>query len=489
VVVSAPLEARHVIVVSGGSLTVTGVPEPGFRLAGHLWVVGTGRVSIRNSVVRIMSTYHGQYAVAAIEDGRISVSGCDYRVPSGVQHAIVAMGSARVELEDTDFGFQQLLAAGDATLTAERLDGEFEVIVQDRASMALVDIPRRAGHGELWVWPEFPAGSSAVYTPPLPGPIAQWSFPPPGATGIEQRIAMVNCRARLWPMLVRAGADLTLRDIPPENWVVVGLHMPNSGTVSRLRNGETVESGTVALPDRTVRLERTTVDTWNLYPQGTAAVEVEDCFIGELLGMESSRVSMRRTIVDGTGGYFGSNADATIEADACVFTCTVQAVERSTMILRRSTILPYTVDPTGAWTVLGVHDQARMLLDASAVATQVALGGQGLLAVTGFVGLPDRPPGLGPPVELRGWAAQYSLDPKVGSGLWRVEAVGSNGTRTVVGLGSGNVEGGALGAWQGGDPFSDYELKIVLTDATGRTLEGRAPVLGADRRIRPRLGR
>ena len=80
VTVTAPRDVGDVIVVDGGSLTVTGVPEPGFRLSGNLLVVGHGEVHFADSVVQVMSVYHGQYAVVASEHGRITVERCDYRV-------------------------------------------------------------------------------------------------------------------------------------------------------------------------------------------------------------------------------------------------------------------------------------------------------------------------------------------------------------------------------------------------------------------------
>ena len=85
VALTQPAELGDVVVASGGVLHILGVPEPGVRLAGNLWAVGTGKVVIESSVVRIESVYHGQYAVIASDAASLEISGCDYRWTRGVQ--------------------------------------------------------------------------------------------------------------------------------------------------------------------------------------------------------------------------------------------------------------------------------------------------------------------------------------------------------------------------------------------------------------------
>ena len=484
VTITAPRELGDTVVADGGLLRIAGVGEPGVSLAGNLVAWGTGRIELVDAVFRVLSTYHGQYALAAFGHGVITIDGCDYRVPSGVQHAVFAAEDSTVTVTNTAFGFMQLLAAGRSTLTASSLDGRFECILQDAASMTLEDIPRQPEGGELWVWPEFPAGSTASYSPPLPGTVAAWSFPPEGSTGIAQRCEVRRCRVMLWPMLVRPGSDLLLHDIAPENWVIVGLHLPNSTVVSDLFNGRRVEQGQVALADRTLRLERATVDTWNLYPEKDARVEIDHCLLGEVLTQEAATTVLRDSVIDGSGGFFGANADGTVEAERCTFTCDVQAAQRATMALRRCALRPYPADPTGAWTRFGAYDSARLLLDSSDASTTVAAGGQGLIAVTGILDPPAHPPGLGGRAPLHGWAALFSLDPAVAAGSWRLEAVAASRPAALLGSGEGNVEGGVLGEWRDGDPAEAAELRIVLTDGLGRILTGRQSVPPTSPRVR-----
>ena len=478
--VTTPMDVGHVIIADGGYLDVSRVPEPGLRINGNLVCLGTGRAYLHDSVVQVMSTYHGQFTAGAMDQGTMTIARCDYRVPSGVQHAIVAGGTGRVSIRDTDFGFVQLATAQQGTIFASRLNGQFEVVVMDDSRVVLTDIPRESGEGELWVWPEFPRGSRAVYTPPLPGLVERFSFPPAGSEGIEQRISLTRCRVKLWPLLVRDRCDLTLRDIPPENWVVVGFHMPNTENISGLRNGTYVVDGEVPLKDRTVQLERASIDTFNLYPQKAARVVVEDSTVGEILAMDRCDVVLRRVVIDGSGGYFGAEGTSSVSAEDSRFTCDVQASDRSTMTLRRCKLLPYPLDPTGAYTRCGAFDTARILLDATALKTTPALGDKGLIAAAWIANLPAHPPGQGEVVRLSGTAAQYSLSDSVAPGRWRLDAVKlDDGSRITLGRGEGDISGGLLGTWTDGDPSSDYELRIVLTDGLNRKLTGRYEVAGA----------
>ncbi len=487
--ITEPTELGDVIIVNGGSLTARDVPDPGVRIAGSVWVVGDGRLSFDGSVIRILSTYHGQYALAGVDHSRIEMKDCDYRVPAGVQHGLVVAGEAQLILEDTDFDFVQLVSAGTSAITARRLNGSLEVIVQDDSHMRLEDIPRDPGGGDLWVWVEFPSGSQAEYSPPMPGSIDHWTFPPASAVGIRQTVLMDRCEAKLWPMLVRSDSRLTLRDIAEGNWIVVGLYMPTSATVTRLRNGELYEDTTLDLGDRELRLINASVDTWNLYPQAHAVVEVSDSLLGEVLSFQSSRVRMVATTIDGSGGFLGARDASTIRAFDCELTTTVEAAQDSTIELHASAVRPYPQDATGEWTRFGAYDNARLLADHTSVETIPALGGDGVIAVTALSDAPAAPPADVPAV-LHGWVAIFSLGtPALTS--WRLDVLpGAGGLPTILGEGEHNVEdNGELAAWFPSSPNVDHLLRIILTDSLGRTLTGYHRVPGAGPRHYPVCGR
>ncbi len=468
VTVTAPMEVGDVIVTSGGVLTVSGVPEPGLRLTGNLLAVGTGRVELTDSVVQVLSAYHGQFAVVAAEHASITVSGCDYRVPAGVQHALVASGDAGVEVSRSTFGSVQLLANVRGRVTAAELDGEFEVILQDDARVELTDIPRSAGKGALWVWPTFGDGARAVYSPPLPGTVAAWTFPPEGSSGIVQSASITRCEVRLWPMLIRPGSDVTLRDVAAQNWVVVGLELPTSVQFTGLVNGRYVEAGTLALNDRRVTLERATVDTWNLYPEQDAEVVVRDSVIGELIAFDRSRAFLERTIVDGSGGYFGAEGTSAVNVEGGSFTCTVQVSDDATLAISRSALLPYPADPTGAYTRFGAFDRGRLLLVQTPTSTTAAAGGSGVIAFAALANPPLMPPAG--TLALEGTVASFSLDEALLPQRWRIEAWTEGAPAPLVlGEGEGNVQNASLGSWTGADPSLRHELRAVLTDASGRS--------------------
>jgi hypothetical protein len=473
VTVTEPQELGEVIVFGGGELRIEGVPEPGVRFRGNVIAVSGGSILLEDSAIRFESTYHGQYALVAFTGGQVHVSRCDYRVPSGVQHGIMTGGDGRAVLQETDFGFVQLVSTGTSTIEARRLNGTFEVIVQDDSYMLLEDIPRESGGGGLWVWPEFPSGSVAVYTPPMPGFVESWSFPPEGSSGIRQTIGMSRCETRLWPMLVREGSDLTLRDIPEENWLVVGFHMPVSQTVAGLHNQDPLTTQTLPLTDRTVRLENASIDTWNLYPEGHARVEVRDSLLGEILAFGDSRVRVVRSVVDGTGGFFGSGDRSWVTVEDCGFTCDIQATQDSTMVLRDSTVAA--PDFPGAVVRIGAYDRGRLLLDQTVVdegRVVTALGGQGLIGLAALGGVPAAAPGPGETASIQGWAGIYTLDPEVAGGSsWELRVQSAcGGPWAVLGSGKANVEGGELAAWSGADPGRPYILGLVLTDGWGRVL-------------------
>lgn len=483
VVLTEPTELGHVIVLSGGSMTVRDLPEPGLRMSGHLWVVGDGWVRLENSVIQFMSVYHGQYSLVGADDATIDVVNCDYRVPNDVQHALMVAGNGHLVVEDTDFGDVQLLSAHDAVLEARRLTGNFEVLVQDDSTMVLEDIPRLPDEGKIWVWVEFPAGSEAEYSPPMPGFIESWTFPPPESSGIHQRVTVDRCDTLLWPMLVREASRVTLRDIPEDHWIVVGFHMPNDALVDGFSNDRFYADHSLDFDDRFFRLVNASIDTWNLYPQANAHVTVRDSHLGEILSLENSRVWMERTTIDGTGGFFGARDTSRIIANSCRFTCTVEASQESTIELHSSSVEPYPIDPSGVWTRFGAYDDGRLFADQTPVLTVPALAGRGLIAVS-YVHEPPQSPPAGS-ATLIGTAAQFSLDPEVAAGTWRLEAPDrTGGVPVLIGGGDEYVEDDVLGIWSDAEPMLDHRLQTTLTDGLGRILVGNLVVPGSNHRVR-----
>ena len=479
VTITQPTAVGDVVVVSGGSLEVRNVPAPGFQLSGNLWVTGTGSAVFDDSVIRIMSRYNGQYALAATDNGTITVSGCDYKVPSGVQHAILSTDNAHVDISDTDFDFVQLMAAGASAITASRLNGQFECIVQEDGNLELTDIPRDSGAGLLWVWPTFMPGSSAVYSPPLPGFIDDYQFPPASSEGINQTFKITRCEVKLWPMLVREGCDLTLKDISPDNWVVVGFHLPADATVDGLYNNQTYDDWTMPFSDRTVRIVNSTIDTWNLYPEKNAAVTVKNSLIGELLAMESSVVTMEDTTVDGSGGFFGSNSKAKMTATGCTFTCTVQATDNSRMTLLDSLVLPYPEDPQGLWTRFGAYDEAILHLGQTPAISVPDLGGSGAIILTYLANAPSAPPPKANPVQLTGFAALYCLDGSRALKKWSLKAKRPNRRGgKIIGEGTSNVESGVLGSWGVKNTSKKRLLILKVKDSEGGIYKSTVPVPG-----------
>jgi hypothetical protein len=84
-----------------------------------------------------------------------------------------------------------------------------------------------------------------------------------------------------------------------------------------------------------------------------------------------------------------------------------------------------------------------------------------------------------------GSIAQFSLEPEVATGSWRLEASGRNGgAPVVIGERSENVEDDVLGIWSDANPSWDYRLQSVITDGLGRILVGNLVVPGTNPRVR-----
>lgn len=483
--ITEPMEVGDVIVIENGSLLVDGVPAPGLVLSGNLWAVDNAVIELRDSVVRFASTYHGQYSLAGVDAAQITVDGCDYRVTDGIQHGLVVGGNASLDIRGSQLSSVQLSAIDTATISASASDGAFEVILQGAAHIELEDIPATPDGGSLWVWVEMPTGSRVTYSPPLPGLVDAWTFPPPDAVGVPSSCELTRCHVSLWPMLVWDGAELELRDIPEASWVVVGLHLPTSTSIRGLRNQLTAADTTLPLEHHSIRLVNASIDTWNLYPWNAAEVEVTDCTLGEILAFDTAHVTVRRTLIDGSGGFLGTTNASTMELWESTTTCTVQAVEGSTLEMHRCAALPYPADPSGAGTRFGAYDAARLLADHTPIQATPVLGGDGLIAVTWIANPLTRLPGA--PVELIGSVALFSLDGGPTLTAWQLwEHLPTTGERRQIATGDTAIDEAPITTWTPLAPARQHRLEIVLVDSNGRQLTGVRTV--PDRHPRPFTG-
>jgi len=485
--INEPIELGHVILVGNASLTISGVPDPGVRFNGNLWLLNESQLIMDSSVIKFMNSYHGQYSLAAVHQATITIRNCNYQVPSGVQHTLMTVDDATSKITDSDFDFVQILSANRSSFELARLNGRFEVLVQNESRMKVTDIPREEDSGELWVWVEFPDKCQAVYTPPMPGFTESWFFPPENSSGIFQEVELTNCQTLLWPMLVGRQVDLTLKDIPEENWVVVGFYFPAGGRVDNLHNQMYGDFTQLDLSDRKVVLDHASIDTWNCYGQKNSRLTVTNSTLGEILMLENSRLYMDHTTIDGTGGYFGATENAYVFARDCRFTCDVQVAQNAMAEMHFCELAPYGPDTTGDFTFLRAFDDSRILINQSPVTTTPYLGGNGVIGVTALQQTPSYPPSTSEEFSFTGSAMLFSLNEEIANLEWqfrvmhkpqffKASALPSDELLIELGSGLGNHEDQILGSWGNANPSYTYELQLKLSDGWGREMVGKWPV-------------
>jgi len=287
-------------------------------------------------------------------------------------------------------------------------------------------------------------------------------------------------------MLVREDARLTLRDIPEDNWIVVGLYLPESVAIDGLVNGLSYDDEELSF-NQEIRLVDASIDTWNLYPQLDANISVRDSVLGEIMGFGRSRVSVERTTIDGSGGFLSARDRAHITLHDSIATCTIEATHDGTIELHDSMADPYPQDVTASYTRFGAYDRGRLFADQSPVNTLPIVGGDGVIAVT-YLLLPEVPPVE--PFELYGSVGLFSLGGGPVLEGWSLEAIPrDHGPAEFVAAGDSNVEEDEVGVWSDAKTGVDYVLQTVLTDTWGRTLVGKTRVFGDADRLRRVGGR
>jgi len=374
--------AGTIAILAGGVLDI----GADFTQAGLVAVFGGGLLRVHDCRFRFSSTYNGQYAIIAVETGRFEIARVQYSA-GGWQSGLIAADDASADIRDSSFllepsGVVQPAMYGRGTITMEDCLGLFEVILMDQGRFAASRIPPAAEDPPLtllWVWPVFGQGDQAVLTYPPPG-VQDFSFPgPEDHTGFAYALASVNIP--FWPMLVRPGCDVTVQDNAADRGLIVGLMLYESAVLS-LTNGACPADFTVPLADRSFRVLRSTIRTWNLYPYDGVTLVVEDSVIGELLGQGNSVSWVLNSTIDGSGGFLGAAGTAHVTLVDSAVTTMVQSVENGSLDFIRSRLLPH---PSGVPSYLTMAGEGRAWLMDTEAPQLLVLNGDHCLPLTSIV--------------------------------------------------------------------------------------------------------
>ena len=367
-VISGDLDVDgNVLIVNNGTLRVDGAR---LRVRGNVHVFHAGTLEVLEGSLEFAPTYLYQYGITAANTSalwlRNSVLQCGgYNVSCAVTDtAALRLDGSSISggvLTTTLNEWARIDAAGSSNL------GEMLFFDSTRGSFTNCDA--------LLSWLTLPAASTLDASMPGAQVLGEWHFPDSAAlqTGFGYRISYAGSTNLRWGLMLEAGSEATLRD---SDFLAVGGLFRGGGAaeVIGLVNNATPSSYAYPAGDRDVRFENCRVQVWNLYALDNFRLGVRNSIIGEVLAMGRSDVLLQTSICDGTGGYAGTQDQATMLFLQSQLSAPVIARDQSQLTLLLSTVQSHAPHAADNGVVALFHSSFPGLPTVEAGAAAVIMG-------------------------------------------------------------------------------------------------------------------
>jgi hypothetical protein len=285
----------NIIVINDGVLNID---HADFNLEGNIYVVNYGKVVIDSSTCAFLQHYIYHYIILITDSAEFNMTHSTtffngYPINIGVQ------GAGRFSMEQViNHDWITAVVSEYAQASLEHVDhtGEWLFINSCNAVFTHVDT--------LLTWYFFE--DSTIVDLVFPDTDTVYGFymdsTLSNVQGIKYHVEIDSSTGCMWAAIPLAGSDVIIRD---SELRVTGIMFEgiDSFTVEGLVNGLHYNDYVLPVTDRVYHLLNTTVQTWNLYPNDSAYVELSSSIFGELCGFGDSYTVIQNAFCDGSGGH------------------------------------------------------------------------------------------------------------------------------------------------------------------------------------------
>jgi hypothetical protein len=336
----------NIIVLNHGTLILD---HADFRLRGNVYVYNSGALRIQGGTFTVLQQFAYEFTSGVLSAGKVELDSAlaDF---NGWSWSMLVADSARLRVTNTNLrhGFATIVPMGRGDVEYRDADFSSEFVIFDSCRVALSNCD------SVLPWLHFPAGSTADLVLAEPDTtILHWQLDSltPGVSGIRYSLTLDTISHVLWGCFPLPGSDVTFRDskLRTTGLIIAGT---DSVTINSLTNNQHYVDYTLPLEDRTYRLQNTDLTTWNLYPGDSLTLVLNSCVFGELLAQGNSRATIQSSICDGSGGYIGSESQATLLFLGSLINTQVVSRDRSLMLGGLSSVFYGPVTSTDASVML-----------------------------------------------------------------------------------------------------------------------------------------
>ncbi len=305
-----------------------------FKIEGNIYVFDSGKLNVKSEKFIVNQDFTYQYSAVVLGDGGIYLEGCEFS-SSGHSWGINALESGKYSLLNSKVrdGFITIAALHNSEIRVNNSNLPGEFLAFNSSNLSFVD------SDSLLVWLILPDGSEFDVNLPGGDEIADITFSEdtPGIDGIDYEVNFSNCTNVMWGAISQSGCNATFRNTKFRAFGVQVIS-EDSVYVRGLTNHSQIVDEELEISDRSIKLIDCDVQAWNFYANGGCKLRVQNSVIGELISYDSSQVEIDNSVVDGSGGYIGSEAKSEVIFIRSIATCQAISRDESVFIAAHSAL-------------------------------------------------------------------------------------------------------------------------------------------------------
>jgi hypothetical protein len=323
---------------------------------GDIYVFGQGQLLCDSSNLIFPQQYFYQRGLFAVHDALVYLKDVNFNY-GGMQHNLVIGDSATVAMEhvhQNDWTTAGLFGAASIFVNGMNLGGEY--ILTDSSTSVFKHVDT------LLLWHKFPQNSSVNHTFPQGDTVYNYYFSNliPNVSGLNYANFTDSCHTVWWGIMPVNGSNVTLNN---SNIRVAGawFQFGDSISVTGIQNNTFYPNTLIPLPDRTLNMLNTFVQTWSFYVFDSSFVAIDNCTLGEVGTQQTSEVVAQDMLLDGSGGYFWATDTSFVYALNVTSYSTTRS-ERNSIFLLAYSEMPFSA-PTATGNSLVISAQNNTAID------------------------------------------------------------------------------------------------------------------------------
>ncbi|MCI4346256.1 MAG: Ig-like domain-containing protein [Thermoplasmata archaeon] len=303
---SLTVKDHGVVIVENGGQPVQ------LQVNGNVLLEGSGALLLNaSSTLVVNETYDNEWSFEALNNSTLFALGANLSA-NGHQWVGVLLGNANVTVLASNFGYPNswfpVDVAGDSSLWVDNSYFLSDIELYDTSFLPSTARVTLNGSIGMNLWTHFRAGESANLSFPGPLRYENWSFPGSyNVSGVGYQVAVTSSYVGAHAVYLWAGSNVSVHN-------TTGLAIafaPTNGSLalSGLREGF---YPSLALADESfsLTLYRTSVLTWNFYPDATASLRLTSSQVGEIIAAGNASVVVVNSNLTGDGGYYSALGSA-----------------------------------------------------------------------------------------------------------------------------------------------------------------------------------